>query len=459
MNMITLAAAFGLEEKHANAEAPTGILERAARYVVGDDRLLTLSSETRDINMASNAFGAPTTSSGSSGGTNQLASDSTTNVAATASNGGRRELDVATIPEGTHVRKISSTSRRPHTRSTSFPDNSDGTKKKPKPRRRTDGENVEDRLLRGWILKRAREAANLEKIRREEHAAADGARLTRAEIDRSTEALHHRAAESDAQRAKRQEAARSEAQRLAEASVSMSMSKKTREITSKMSDFSSRLEQYTSKATERAERRLEQAQAGRAARTEAENSSARVPLTKRAETMQRTLDDLQAWNERREAKIKLAKEEALQREFAGATFKPSLDPKSLRLALKKRMATTRDARRRGEARRVTETPSGTRAGQSPSPSSYQEFTPQINRRSSRIAASRTDANEPVYERLYGTALKSSKPGSIAASARKSPSERWGGYGVDDSFDDDEDSHDAVGFISLADVDDRVAARE
>ena len=69
-------------------------------------------------------------------------------------------------------------------RSRSSTSNASQTKKpKAKGRRRTDGEPVEDRLLRDWILKQARETARLEDIRRAVEAKIIN-------VDRKTRAIN-----------------------------------------------------------------------------------------------------------------------------------------------------------------------------------------------------------------------------------------------------------------------------
>ena len=132
--------------------------------------------------------------------------------------------------------------------------------KKPKPRRRTDGETVEDRLLREWILRQARESARMEEIRRAELAATRKANLTGRQIMESVESLRARGEASRKQQEEARKAAEASARRLATRSVSAHIGKKTRELTAKMPDFSSRQQSFASKVAERAEQRRREAE-------------------------------------------------------------------------------------------------------------------------------------------------------------------------------------------------------
>ena len=142
---------------------------------------------------------------------------------------------------------------------------------------------------------------------------------------------------------------------------------------------------------------------------ETANSAAdeRVPITRRAAETHRTLEDLNAWNERRVEKLRIAKAKAADAEIATATFKPNLDQKSLRLALKKRMA---EKKARGVSNGVAASESGSpRAGARET--SHPAFTPEINKRSSDLASTRRDGQggASVHERLYLSLIHISEP--------------------------------------------------
>ena len=416
MSMIKLVAAFGLED--------AGVVdEEAVRYVLGAE------------------------DSGGGGNDPSLVA-ATTSVSPFAANDGnapsnveessaREESGANATATHAHARnRTSSFSRRGSGRlsMSAFTDDQDAAKKKPVVRRRRDGETVEDRLLRDWILKRAREAAKQEQLRQAEIEATNSVRKSKIEIDRATEELHRRAAQSEEHLESLRKQAELDAKRMASVSISKAMGKKTRELTSKMPDFSSRMQAFVARATERAERRKEEAEAERRAREAVDYTRDKYPLTKKASMTSRTIDDLEAWNSRRAEKIELAKAKRAEEELAGATFKPALDPKSLLLAVKRRTKGASDAKKRASAH-ISATP----------------FTPRIDRRSTRIAATLPDSQETVYQRLYN------RSSATPSRTEHKSDERWGGYGVDDSFGDDEekenDSADAPGFISLADVDD------
>ena len=99
-------------------------------------------------------------------------------------------------------------------------------------------------------------------------------------------------------------------------------------------------------------------------------------------------------------KLRIAKAKAADAEIATATFKPNLDQKSLRLALKKRMA----ERRRAASQRVASESGSPGAGARET--SHPAFTPEINKRSSDLASTLRDGQgASVHERLH-TAAKS-----------------------------------------------------
>lgn len=420
MSMIKIVAAFGLED--------AGVDEEAFRYVVSADADGG-RNESSDV--------AATTSVSPFEG-NEGNAVSTAPAAGKGEEGSAREESGANASAAHARNRTSSFSRRGSGRlsMSAFTDDHDAAKKKPVVRRRRDGETVEDRLLRDWILKRAREAASQEKLRQAEIELTNSVRKSRVEIDRTTEKLHRRAAQREEYLENLRKQSELDAKRLAAVSIVKSMGKKTRKLTSTMPDFSSRMQTYVARAEERAERRKEEAEAQRRAHEAVDFTREKYPLTMKASKTSRTIDDLAAWNSRRAEKIELAKAKRAEQELAGATFKPALDPKSLLLAVKRR----------------TKNSDSTTVERASAHTSTTPFTPQIDRRSSRIAARLPSSQETVYQRLYKRSGATPSPAE-----RTSNEERWGGYGVDDSFGDDEDKEDdfadAPGFISLADVDD------
>jgi len=422
MSMIKLVAAFGLED--------AGVDEEAFRYVASKE------ADGGGRNDSSNV--AATTSVSPFAG-NEGNAVSTAPAAGKGEEGSAREESGANASAAHARNRTSSFSRRGSGRlsMSAFTDDHDAAMKKPVVRRRRDGETVEDRLLRDWILKRAREAAKQEQLRQAEIELTNSVRKSRVEIDRTTEKLHRRAAQREEYLENLRKQAELDAKRLAAVSIAKSMGKKTRELTSKMPDFSSRMQTYVARAEERAERRKEEAEAQRRAHEAVDFTREKYPLTSKASKTSRTIDDLEAWNSRRAEKIELAKAKRAEQELAGATFKPALDPKSLLLAVKRRRTKNSDS---------------TTVERASAHTSTTPFTPQIDRQSSRIAARLPSSQETVYQRLYKRSGATPSPAE-----RTSNEERWGGYGVDDSFGDDEDKEDdfadAPGFISLADVDD------
>ena len=126
-------------------------------------------------------------------------------------------------------------------------------------------------------------------------------------------------------------------------------------------------------------------------------------------------------------KLRIAKAKAADAEIATATFKPNLDQKSLRLALKKRMA---EKKARGVSNGVAASESGSpRAGAHET--SHPAFTPEINKRSSDLASTLRDGQggASVHERLYSAAksrvTKYVEPLLVAAwTPRQAPIEPW-----------------------------------
>jgi len=341
-------------------------------------------------------------------------------------------------------------------RSRSSTSNASQTKKpKAKGRRRTDGEPVEDRLLREWILKQARETARLEDIRRAEMETSKRVLLTPQEIKKSMEAMRARDQQTAARQEHRRKTAIAEERKMATTSVSEHIGTRTRKLTSSLPDFAARQKSYANASAQTAERLRRELEEERLVK-ETANSAAveRVPITRRAAGTHRTLEDLNAWNERRMEKLRIAKAKAMDAEIAAATFKPNLDPKSLRLALKKRMS---EKKARGVSNGVAASESGSpRVGARGT--SHPTFTPEINKRSSDLASNRRDGQNgaSVHERLYSAAksgvtryVENATPRRRGASATKTPIEPWGGYGIDDVAQDADDA--ASGFISLSEI--------
>jgi hypothetical protein len=201
-----------------------------------------------------------------------------------------------------------------------------------------------------------------------------------------------------------------------------------------MPDFSSRQQNFASNAAERAERRRQEAEEEKRAKELVNHSGERVPITSRAAHTHRTLEDLQAWNDRREEKIRSAKAKKEQEEIREATFAPALDQKSLRMALKKRMALNKTRVHHASSTK------NDRGGDDPT---RPPFTPRL------VSRQRETPREVVRERLYGATKSSTKKPITRATTNETPREHWGGYGVDD--DDLDMDSEPSGFISLADV--------
>ena len=335
--------------------------------------------------------------------------------------------------------------------------NASQTKKKPKAkgRRRTDGEPVEDRLLREWILKQARETARLEEIRRAEMETSKRVLLTPNEIKKNMESMRARDAQVAARQEHRRKATIAEERKIATKSVSEQIGTRTRKLTSSLPDFAARQKSYANSAAQNAERLRQKLENERLVKETANSAAAeRVPITRRAAETHRTLEDLNAWNERRVEKLRIAKAKAADAEIATATFKPNLDQKSLRLALKKRMA---EKKARGVSNGVAASESGSpRAGARET--SHPAFTPEINKRSSDLASTRRDGQggASVHERLYSAAksrvtkyVENATPRRGVDAATKTPIEPWGGYGIDEVVQDADDA--ASGFISLSEI--------
>jgi len=291
---------------------------------------------------------------------------------------------------------------------------------KPPRLRRAGEETVEDRLIREWILRQARERATIEAARKRELDACNSRSLTREEIERNLEKMKARDVEMAKRAEARRQAADEEARNLASSSVSSMMSKKTRTLSSKMPEFTARQREFMTRRAERVEQRrreIDQEKQTKEAADDFEKTRDRVPITRRAAATHRTLQDLEAWNERREEKIRAAKAKIAAEEDASATFAPALDKHSLRLALRRRAAGFDSAESVAEAPRKES-------------NGYEDctFTPTINKHSTRIAFQKNAAETPVFDRLYST----KKTPAGTPKNNKSPTERWGGYGVDES---------------------------
>lgn len=434
-----MTTAFGLEEV---GTSNAGAALEAARYV------LTGSSATATTG-DSEVFHASTPMSANGTLTAQPLSPpptATTLLARTASggaqtapntpqpdDGGRMEsatTATSTMRDAARATKSSSLRSKSKSALSSIAGATDESKK-PKPRRRTDGETVEDRLLREWILRQARESARMEEIRQAELAATRKANLTGRQIMESVESLRARGEASRKQQEEARKAAEASARRLAMRSVSAHIGKKTRELTAKMPDFSSRQQRFASKAAERAEQRRREAEEEKRAKEMVDVSGERVPMTNRAAQTHRTLEDLQAWNDRREEKIRSAKAKKEQEELHGATFAPVLDQRSLRMALKKRMALNKS--REDFATSINH--------ERDADDARHPFTPRL------VSRQRETPRDVVLERLYSASKSTQKK---SATPDRTPREHWGGYGVDDDHPDADAG--ASGFISLAELD-------
>ena len=483
LDLIQLAAAFGFDEVEnvPNGRGVSAIRAHvdktmtatprsatdAARYVLTGDRSSAQGSTTRERELhasvldggEASASAAPTHTTTPSTPPKVFGTPTKPHVArlsvdgeegATPKETGDGKLKTKTID----IARLTTPILR-HPRSSAS--NASQTKKKPKAkgRRRTDGEPVEDRLLREWILKQARETARLEEIRRAEMETSKRVLLTPNEIKKNMESMRARDAQVAARQEHRRKATIAEERKIATKSVSEQICTRTRKLTSSLPDFAARQKSYANSAAQNAERLRQKLEKERLAK-ETANSAAdeRVPITRRAAETHRTLEDLNAWNERRVEKLRIAKAKAADAEIATATFKPNLDQKSLRLALKKRMA---EKKARGVSNGVAASESGSpRAGAHET--SHPAFTPEINKRSSDLASTLRDGQggASVHERLYSAAksrvtkyVENATPRRGVDAATKTPIEPWGGYGIDEVVQDADDA--ASGFISLSEI--------
>ena len=482
LDLIQLAAAFGFDEVEnvPNGRGVSAIRAHvdktmtatprsatdAARYVLTGDRSSAHGSTTRERELhasvldggEASASAAPTHTTTPSTPPKVFGTPTKPHVArlsvdgeegATPKETGDGKLKTKTID----IARLTTPILR-HPRSSAS--NASQTKKKPKAkgRRRTDGEPVEDRLLREWILKQARETARLEEIRRAEMETSKRVLLTPNEIKKNMESMRARDAQVAARQEHRRKATIAEERKIATKSVSEQICTRTRKLTSSLPDFAARQKSYAHSAAQNAERLRQKLEKERLAK-ETANSAAdeRVPITRRAAETHRTLEDLNAWNERRVEKLRIAKAKAADAEIATATFKPNLDQKSLRLALKKRMA---EKKARGVSNGVAASESGSpRAGAHET--SHPAFTPEINKRSSDLASTLRDGQgASVHERLYTAAksrvtkyVENATPRRGVDAATKTPIEPWGGYGIDEVVQDADDA--ASGFISLSEI--------
>jgi hypothetical protein len=433
-DLVRLTTAFGLEEvdSASTQQKATSSADDAARYVLGARNGLGLDSL------------APST----------IDADVSVRMRETttrdASSGARRNSE--TWRSGAERQETPAARANRHGRKASVAESERSvlSKKKSKPRRRTDGEMVEDRLIRDWILRQAREAARLEEIKKSELEVRNRVHLKPHEIQQRLEAMQAKESQRARQLEESRKAADEAVRKLANESVSGNISKKTRALSSKMPDFKARQQQYAAKRSEHAERMRREVEDERRAKEMRDYSKERLPITKRAAATQRTLEDLEKWNERREEKIRAAKAKEADKEIAGATFKPELDKHSLRLALKKRMS------RKGSddalAHAVTNGSSSRSFTNESTDSEQFAYTPRINKRSTALASQLQSAKEPVYERLYSAAKSSHRK---TANVRNAPTtnEAWGGYGVDEPEEnaDERDGSSSFGFVSMAEL--------
>ena len=440
-DLVRLTTAFGLEEVDAASarQKATSSADDAARYVLGVSGrnglgdALTPSAADADVSVRMRDA-----TTHHANGTTHHASGVRRNSETWRSGAERQEMPAARVNR--HGRKAS----------VAESERSVLSKKKSKPRRRTDGEMVEDRLIREWILRQAREAARLEEMKKSELEARNRVHLKPHEIQQRLEAMQAKESQRARQLEESRRAAEDAARKLANESVSGNISKKTRSLSSKMPDFKARQQQYAANRSEHAERLRREVEDERRAKEMRDYSKERVPITKRAAATHRTLEDLEKWNERREEKIRAAKAKEADKEIAGATFKPELDKHSLRLALKKRMA------KRGSddaLAHAVANGSSSRSFTNESTDSEQfAYTPRINKRSTALASQLHSAKEPVYERLYSAAKRSHRKSANIRDA-STTSEAWGGYGVDEPEEnaDDPDGSSSFGFVSMAEL--------
>lgn len=438
-DLVRLTTAFGLEEvdlASTQHKAPSSA-DDATRYVLGARNGLgdSLTPNTIDADVS---VRMRDTTTYHANGTAHHAPEARRNSETWRSGAERQETPVARANR--HGRKASIAES----------DRSVLSKEKSKPRRRTDGEMVEDRLIRDWILRRAREAARLEEMKKSELEARNRVHLKPHEIQQRLEAMQAKESQRARQLEESRRAADEAVRKLANESVSGNISKKTRALSSKMPNFKARQQQYAAKRSEHAERLRREVEDERRAKEMRDYSKERLPITKRAAATQRTLEDLEKWNERREEKIRAAKAKEADEEIAGATFKPELDKHSLRLALKKRMSS------RGSddalAHAATNGSSSRSFTNESTDSEQFAYTPRINKRSTALASQLQSAKEPVYERLYSAAKNSHLK---TANVRNAPTtnEAWGGYGVDEPEEnaDKRDGSSSFGFVSMAEL--------
>ena len=440
-DLVRLTTAFGLEEVDlaSTQHKATSSADDAARYVLGARNGLGLDSLTPStIDADVSVRMRDTTTYHANGTAHHASSGARRNSETWRSGAERQETPVARANR--HGRKAS----------VAESERSVLSKEKSKPRRRTDGEMVEDRLIRDWILRQAREAARLEEMKKSELEARNRVHLKPHEIQQRLEAMQAKESQRARQLEESRKAADEAVRKLANESVSGNISKKTRALSSKMPDFKARQQQYAAKRSEHAERLRREVEDERRAKEMRDYSKERLPITKRAAATQRTLEDLEKWNERREEKIRAAKAKEADKEIAGATFKPELDKHSLRLALKKRMS------RKGSddalAHTVTNGSSSRSFTNESTDSEQFAYTPRINKRSTALASQLQLAKEPVYERLYSAAKNSHRK---TPNVRKVPTtnEAWGGYGVDEPEEnaDERDGSSSFGFVSMAEL--------
>ena len=432
-----LTTAIGLEESDATNRASGAALEDATRYALTgsggengssrelggaadyvDDGHHNASGATssrakyeRSTSQASNSSnGRRRLSEARSSLTSDFAAEQVTATLATATSAER----MVSRRENTNARNMS----RKVSQRLSFMADRNIEQTKPPPRRRAGEETVEDRLIREWILRQAREQAALEATRKRELDARNGRLLSREEIEQNLERMKQRDIETAKRAEARRQAADEEARNLASSSISSMLSKKTRSLSSKMPEFNARQREFMTRRAERIEQRrreINQEKQTKEAAADFAKKRDRVPITRQAAATHRTLQDLESWNERREEKIRAAKAKVAADEAASSTFAPSLDKHSLRLALRRRAAGFDCTGSVGEA---------------PSKESHDfTFTPSINKHSTRIASQNNAAETPVFDRLYSA--KSARRTPSGTPRNKSPTERWGGYGVDE----------------------------
>lgn len=440
-DLVRLTTAFGLEEvdSASTQQKATSSADDAARYVLGARNGLGLVDSLTPSTIDADVSGGVGVGGARVGTTTHHASSGARRNSETWRSGAERQ-ETPAARANRHGRKAS----------VAESERSVLSKKKSKPRRRTDGEMVEDRLIRDWILRQAREAARLEEMKKSELEARNRVHLKPHEIQQRLEAMQAKESQRARQLEESRKAADEAVRKLANESVSGNISKKTRALSSKMPDFKARQQQYAAKRSEHAERLRREVEDERRAKEMRDYSKERIPITKRAAATQRTLEDLEKWNERREEKIRAAKAKEADKEIAGATFKPELDKHSLRLALKKRMS------RKGSddalAHTVTNGSSSRSFTNESTDSEQFAYTPRINKRSTALASQLQSAKEPVYERLYSAAKNSHRK---TANVRNAPTtnEAWGGYGVDEPEEnaDERDGSSSFGFVSMAEL--------